>query len=111
MAALMRAITDIRDVPEAVVLPQFKAMEALAKVAWNPYFHNPKLERRLDRVTAPTLVVWGRQDRLIPLAHGERYAARIPGARLAVIDNCGHVPVLERPGALDGILLEFLCAE
>ncbi len=111
MAAMMRAITDIRDVPEAVVLPQFKAMEALAKVAWNPYFHNPKLERRLDRVTAPTLVVWGRQDRLIPLAHGERYAARIPGARLVVIDDCGHMPVLERPEALDGILLEFLCAE
>ncbi len=110
MAAMMRAITDIRAVPEEVVLPQFKAMEALAKVAWNPYFHNPKLERRLDRVSAPTLVVWGRQDRLIPLAHGERYAATIPGARLVVIDNCGHMPVLERPDALDEILIEFLCA-
>lgn len=56
MAVAMRAITDVSQIPEELVLPQLKAMEALAKVAWNPYFHNPKLERRLNRITAPTLV-------------------------------------------------------
>ncbi|MFQ5665714.1 MAG: alpha/beta fold hydrolase [Candidatus Binatia bacterium] len=108
LAVAMAAISDLSQLPEEVILPQFKAMEALARVAWNPYFHNPKLERRLDRITAPTLVVWGRQDRLIPLAHGERYAARIPGARLAVIDNCGHLPALERPDELYTLLMKFL---
>lgn len=108
LAIAMAAITDYSQLPEEVLLPQFKAMEALAKLAWNPYFHNPKLERRLDRITAPTLVVWGRQDGLIPLAHGERYAARIPGAQLTVIDKCGHLPAIEQPDALATLLIEFL---
>jgi pimeloyl-ACP methyl ester carboxylesterase len=108
IAVMIRSIVDPSQLPEEVILPQFKAMEALAKVAWNPYFHNPKLERRLNRITAATLVIWGRQDRLIPLAHGERYAARIPGAHLAVIDHCGHFPALEQPDALYQLLTEFL---
>ena len=110
IAVMMASITDYSKLPEEVLLPQFKAMEALAKVAWNPYFHNPKLERRLDRITARTPVVWGRQDRLIPPAHGERYVARIPGARLALIDNCGHLPALEQPDKFYDVLIEFLSA-
>jgi pimeloyl-ACP methyl ester carboxylesterase len=108
LAMAISSITDYSKLPEEVLLPQFKAMEAIAKVAWNPYFHNPKLERRLDRITARTLVVWGRQDRLIPLAHGERYAARIPRAQLVAIDKCGHLPALEQPDKLGEIILDFL---
>jgi len=108
LAAAMSSITDFSTLPEEVLLPQFKAMEALAKVAWNPYFHNPKLERRLDRITARTLVIWGREDRLIPLAHGERYAARIPGARLEVIERCGHLPAIEQPAKLYELMERFL---
>jgi pimeloyl-ACP methyl ester carboxylesterase len=108
VALAMASITDVSQLPEEVILPQFKAMEAMAKVAWNPYFHNPKLERRLDRIVASTLIVWGGQDRLIPLAHGERYAARIPAARLEVIEDCGHFPVLEQPEAVYRLLVDFL---
>jgi pimeloyl-ACP methyl ester carboxylesterase len=108
LAVAMTSITDVSQLPEDVVLPLFKAMEALAKVAWNPYFHNPKLERRLDHITAPTLVLWGGQDRLIPLAHGERYAACIPGARLSVVEACGHLPVLEQPDETCALILQFL---
>jgi pimeloyl-ACP methyl ester carboxylesterase len=107
LAVMMRSITDYSQLPEEVILSQFKAMEALAKVAWNPYFHNPKLEGRLDRITAPTLVIWGKQDRLIPLAHGERYAAKIPGARLTVIDQCGHLPALEQSEKLAELVAGF----
>ncbi len=110
LALAMASLTDISQLPEEVILPQFKAMEAMAKVAWNPYFHNPKLERRLDRITASTLIVWGGQDRLIPLAHGERYATRIPGARLEVIEDCGHFPVLEQPEAVWRLVVDFLGA-
>lgn len=48
-------------------------------------------------VETPTLIVWGRNDRIIPLAMGERLAREIPGACLAVIDDCGHNPHEEQP--------------
>ncbi|MBV8452044.1 MAG: alpha/beta hydrolase [Deltaproteobacteria bacterium] len=77
-------------------------------LCWKPYMHNPKLIYRLRRVKAPTLIVWGRHDRLVPLAHGEAYCKAINGARLKVIEHCGHAPQLERPAELAGILKEFL---
>ncbi len=64
-----------------------RAREATARVGWNPYLHNPKLPQHLRRVQCPTLVLWGRDDKLIPLAHGEYYAEHIPGARLEVFDR------------------------
>jgi pimeloyl-ACP methyl ester carboxylesterase len=78
----------------------FKAMAATAKVAWNPYMHDPRLESMLGRVTADTLIVWGRDDRLVPLPYGERLAELIPGARLVVVPDCGHMIWFEQPQAL-----------
>ncbi|HEY7677670.1 MAG TPA: alpha/beta fold hydrolase [Candidatus Methylomirabilis sp.] len=69
----------------------------LARLAWNPYLHNPKLLRRLPRIRVPTLVVWGEGDRLLPLEHARAFQQAIPGARLAVLPGCGHVPPLDRP--------------
>jgi pimeloyl-ACP methyl ester carboxylesterase len=77
-------------------------------LCWKPYMHNPKLIHRLRRVKAPTLVVWGRQDRLVPLAHGEAYHNAINGAQLRVIERCGHAPQLERPAEMAEILIEFI---
>jgi pimeloyl-ACP methyl ester carboxylesterase len=106
--AMMNAITSIADVPEAIVLPQLKAMEAAAKIGWNPYLHDPKLESRLRRVTAPTLVLWGAQDGLVPPVYAERWRDRIRDARLEVIDGCGHLPPVERPAAFADAVLRFL---
>src|SRR5439155_164641 len=66
LAQMLRAMTSIADVPEDFAYTQLRALEAAAKVGWNPYLHDPKLEGRLRRVTAPTLVLWGRQDGLVP---------------------------------------------
>src|SRR5262245_42978754 len=96
IAQMMRSITTLSDIPEELALTQMKALEAAARIGWNPYLHDPKLEGRLRRVTAPTLVLWGAQDDLVPVAHGERYRDRIKGARLEVIDRCGHLPPIER---------------
>lgn len=97
LAAMMRAVTDVAQLPEEVIVRQFRAMEALARVAWNPYFHNPKLEGRLCRIRAATTVVWGEQDRFFPPVYGRRYAERIAGARLVVVPGAGHLVVLEQP--------------
>jgi pimeloyl-ACP methyl ester carboxylesterase len=77
-------------------------------LGWKPYMHNPKLIHRLRRVKSPTLVVWGRQDRLVPLAHGEAYRNAIREAELKVIDRCGHSPQLERPAEFVMLVEEFL---
>ena len=110
IAQMMRAITSIADIPEEVALPQLRALEAGARIGWNPYLHDPKLEGRLRRVTAPTLVLWGAQDGLVPRVYGERYRDRIKGARLEVIDRCGHLPAIERPEAFAEKVLGFLGA-
>ena len=48
-------------------------------------------------MTTPTLVVWGRDDRVVPLECGERYAKALPNARLSVVDNAGHFVEMEQP--------------
>jgi pimeloyl-ACP methyl ester carboxylesterase len=108
IAQMMHAMTTLANVPEDFALTQLRALEAAAKIGWNPYLHDPKLEGRLKRVTAPTLVLWGRQDGLVPLVYGERYRDRIGGAALEVIDPCGHLPPIERPTAFADAALRFL---
>ncbi len=90
------------------ILAAYRDQTALARFCWSPYLCNPKLERRLHRITVPTLVVSPAQDRLIPVAHGRRYAERIPGARFAEIRNCGHAMYLERPADFADVTIDFL---
>jgi pimeloyl-ACP methyl ester carboxylesterase len=52
---------------------------------------------RITKLRVPTLVIWGRRDRLIPPAAGEEFARRIPGSRLVIYDDLGHVPQEEDP--------------
>jgi pimeloyl-ACP methyl ester carboxylesterase len=90
------------------VLAQYRDLTALARFSWTPYLSNPKLERRLHRITAPTLVVAPSDDRLIPIAHARRYAELIPGARLAEVGDCGHAMYFERPAEFADITAAFL---
>jgi pimeloyl-ACP methyl ester carboxylesterase len=94
--------------PEEILLAFHQSTEATARIAWNPYFHDPALERRLDRITAPALVLWGAEDQLIPRAHAERYRDRIRGAILHTIPQCGHLPAIEKPAQFAGEVLTFL---
>lgn len=90
------------------VLAQYRDLSALARFSWTPFLSNPKLERRLHRITAPALVVCASDDRLIPVAHGRRYAELIPGARFAEIGDCGHAMHFERPAESAGVTAAFL---
>jgi pimeloyl-ACP methyl ester carboxylesterase len=74
-----------------------------------PYFYNRALSNRLHRIAAPALVIWGEDDRLVPPAHGQRYAELLPGARgLNVVRNAGHSVIAEKPAAVAELVLEFL---
>ncbi|HYB43671.1 MAG TPA: alpha/beta fold hydrolase, partial [Candidatus Methylomirabilis sp.] len=85
-----------------------RGREAAARLLWNPHAQYRKLTSRLGRIAAPTLVVWGAHDRLLPRALGEAYQRGIPGAALAVLDGCGHLPPLEQPERFARVALDFL---
>lgn len=72
---------------------------ALAHLAWNPYQHDPKLASRLRRVTATTAIVWGAQDRLVPVETLDAWLDALPQATAHVIEDAGHLPHLEQTGA------------
>ncbi|MGE5184573.1 MAG: alpha/beta fold hydrolase [Acidobacteriota bacterium] len=80
----------------AVFLAQFQAILASDR------------SERVRAISVPTLVIHGTEDKLIPPANGRELAARIPGARLVMLDACGHMPMHERADALAGHVLEFL---
>jgi pimeloyl-ACP methyl ester carboxylesterase len=62
----------------------------------------------LPRIAVPTLLVWGDQDGRSPIAVGRAFEAAIPGARLEVIEDAGHVSNLDRPREFNAAVLEFL---
>jgi pimeloyl-ACP methyl ester carboxylesterase len=64
----------------------------------------------LPRIACPTLVLCGRQDTLIPLARHEEMAARIPGSRLEIVEECGHLSTMERPAETSAALARWLAA-
>jgi pimeloyl-ACP methyl ester carboxylesterase len=62
----------------------------------------------LARVRVPTLILCGRQDAVTPIADHEAMAARVQGARLVVIDDCGHLSTIEQPDAVSTALLDWM---
>lgn len=91
----------------AMLQVELRERATLTKLAWDPYFHDPKLPRRLGRLRVPTLILWGRHDRLIPGAVGEAYRRAIPGARLRMLD-AGHVALRDAPEACARAVTAFL---
>jgi len=93
-----------------VIARAYGEAATLARLTWNPYMYNPKLERRLRRISAPTLVLWGANDTYLAPAHGQRYAQRISGAHFELIDDCGHLIPLEQTEVFTRRVIEFLSA-
>ncbi len=64
--------------------------------------------KNLGTITAPTLIVWGKQDRILPVKHGYFARENLPDARLHIFDPCGHMPNFERPEDFNTLVMEFL---
>jgi len=62
----------------------------------------------LSKMTSPTLILCGRQDALTPLEVHEEMSSGIPKARLAIIEDCGHMSTMERPQAVTALLRDWL---
>ena len=62
----------------------------------------------LESIQAKTLVIWGKQDRFFPVSHAERAVSRIPDSQLELIDDCGHISLLDQPERVSELMTEFL---
>jgi pimeloyl-ACP methyl ester carboxylesterase len=66
------------------------------------------LAKRLHRVTVSTLIIFGKEDRVIPSIYGQEFHERIAGSRLEIIDRCGHIPHIEQLDRTYELVAEFL---
>ena len=82
--------------------------EMASRLCWKPYLHNPNLPFYLAKVKPPTLVVWGRQDAIIPVESGELYGHVLSNSTLKVVDRCGHSPQIEKPQEFQAAITDFL---
>ena len=64
-----------------------------------------------QRLRLPMLLLWGRQDRIVPLAQGERLEQAVPGARLVVLEECGHNPQEEKPAQTFAVIDRFVSGD
>lgn len=99
-------VKDLKDRNDETLLAAYQSMTALARLIWDrPY--NPKLAQRLQRVTCPTLIVWGQSDRLVPPAYGQEYHRLIPGSKLHILPECGHLPMFEKEAEFVELVAKF----
>ena len=85
--------------------------EMTARVTWKPWMWSLQLPQLLRAVTTPSLVVWGRDDRIVPVDCGEQYASILANAQLQIVDQAGHVVDLEQPDRLADLIVAFTAHE
>ncbi len=83
-------------------------IESFARFCWDPYMHNPKLKRRLHRVTAPVQVIWGENDGVVTPAYGKAFAEAFANGRFETVAAAGHYPQIEQPAETLARTLAFL---
>ena len=103
--ALMALPDDPDKVPSAIAQGAWN-VGCASKFAWPIADHG--LARRLHRIAVPTLVLWGRDDALVPVVYAEEFASRIDGSRVEVLDDCGHAPEADQPEKMFNLVTEFL---
>jgi len=69
---------------------------------------NPVDWEATEKISAPTLLIWGRQDELVPLRYGERLNDHIPNSRLVILDDTGHLPQWEAPDEVARLVDAFV---
>ncbi len=112
MCADPAAWTTLKAPPEGSNSPewsieQVRANEAAARAFWP--LGNTRLDKRLPLIAAPTLLLWGEHDRVMPKSYAQRFAAAITGeSKTDVIPGAGHLAELDRPDAVAAAILEWM---
>lgn len=109
-SAPAKALFAVPQEQEAAALARTRlvwAMGSTGKFIWP--IPDKGLKKRIHRIAAtPALLVWGEDDRLVPLAYADEFRRRLPGARLEVVKGAGHAPDLEQPEATAQLVQSFL---
>jgi pimeloyl-ACP methyl ester carboxylesterase len=95
--------------PDALVTAQAALVWALgctAKLCWP--IPDRGLHKRLHRITAPTLIIWGEDDKLISVAYADEFQQRIAGSQVEIIPRCGHIPQVEQIDTTYALVSKFL---
>jgi pimeloyl-ACP methyl ester carboxylesterase len=101
----IRCLFHDQDLAEAVIVssarPELEDMmlknrTTTAKLSWQPRNHDPQLRKWLHRINVPTLLIWGNDDKLFPRDYAFVYQELIPGAKVVVLPECGHLPHVEK---------------
>lgn len=103
LAARMLAQPQTPEETEIAVKNSF----TVARLAWEPRLFDPHLHKWLHRVTVPTQIIWGDHDRIFPPGYAEALRQLIPGARVDIVPECGHLPQTEKPEEFVRLLRSF----
>jgi len=108
-APAAQAMLALPEDPDARVSAQAALVWALGctgKLAWP--IPDRGLKKRLHRITAPTLIIWGEDDRLNPVIYAEEFRNRIANSRVELIPKCGHIPQVEQMDTTYNLVTRFL---
>jgi len=78
------------------------------RMCFKPYMYDPSLPGMLPKIRVPTLIVWGKDDRIFPLDCADQYQHTIRDATLRIVEDCGHFAHLERPDRVAALIRDFL---
>ena len=84
------------------------AREMSFRTAWKPYMYSQTLPHLLGGVRTPALIIWGDDDRIVPLSAGHAYARALHDATLTTIPACGHFAEMEKPDVVAKLAIDFL---
>jgi pimeloyl-ACP methyl ester carboxylesterase len=89
---------------------QWRSREIVARLVRGQYA-DPELTKKLNTITAETLIIWGHEDGVVPWRHGEVLATAIPRARLVVFADAGHTPMREKRETFQRLVHNFLIGQ
>jgi pimeloyl-ACP methyl ester carboxylesterase len=104
--AIADFILSIPPTPE-MIETNIKNMHTFAKLAWEPRLFDPHLHKWLHRIKVPTQIVWGENDKILPVGYAAGFKKLIPHARVDIVPNCGHLPQTELPEQFMKVFREF----
>ena len=92
--------------PESIDI-SLKNRHTTARLAWEPRFHDPHLPKWLHRIDVPVQIIWGNEDRILPIGFANELKRLIPAAQLHVIQEAGHLPHVEKPQEFCDLVFRF----